>query len=210
MIRRPARIAPGLALVAALAAGTLPAAAFEVPSAAVQIAGAVAAAPEGRRADATVLGYSPDGKFVELRAGTNDLVCLADEPGDERFHVACYHRSLEPYMARGRELRAQGVEDTLAARHAEIEAGRLEMPRQPAIVYTYGGPAAIFDTSTGKLDGGNWLWAIYTPYATEESTGLPTTPQTGGGPWIMRPGTPTAHVMIVQPREPAPKAKDEG
>ena len=75
----------------------------------VQIAGALAAAPEDRREEARGLGYDASGELVELRAGSNDLVCLADEPGDERFHVACYHVSLEPYMRRGRELRAAGA-----------------------------------------------------------------------------------------------------
>ena len=44
-----------------------------------------------------------------LRAGTNDMICLAPKPGAEKFHSACYHKAMEPFMARGRELRGQGV-----------------------------------------------------------------------------------------------------
>jgi hypothetical protein len=42
-----------------------------------QIASAVLAAPEERRAEAAVLGYDAQGKLVTLRKGTNDLICLA-------------------------------------------------------------------------------------------------------------------------------------
>jgi len=177
-----------------------------LPSLEAQIAGAVAAAPEGLREDAAVFGYGSGGEFVSLRAGTNELICLADRPGDELFRVACYHRSLEPYMARGRELRAQGLDGagTINQRHREADAGELEMPAAPAMVYNLGGSLEIFDSETGVVSGGSHVWAVYTPYATEESTGLPTTPQAPGGPWIMRPGTASSHIMIVQPQKPEP------
>ena len=79
------------------------------PSAEQQIAAAVLAAPADMRAGATVLGYAPDGHFTRLRQGSGALICLASDPKGERFHVACYQRSLEPFMARGRALRAKGV-----------------------------------------------------------------------------------------------------
>lgn len=174
-----------------------------------QIAGALAAAPEDRREGATVMGYTDDGELTVLREGTNELICLADEPGDERFHVSCYHRSLEPYMARGRALKAEGLDGTerLRIRHEEADAGELEMPSSPAGLYNLGGGIEICDPETGSVEGGNWVWSIYTPYATEESTGLPTTPQLGGAPWIMRPGTASSHIMVVQPREPQGEAE---
>ena len=182
--------------------------AAEPPGPGLQIAGALAAAPEDRREGATVLGYSPAGELVTLREGSNEIVCLADKPGDERFHVACYHQSLEPYMQRGRELKAEGVEtaESFRIRHEEADAGALEMPAAPAALYNLGGPASIFDPATGEVDGGNWIWVVYTPWATEQGTGLPTTPQAPGAPWIMRPGTASSHIMIVQPRQPEPEA----
>ena len=174
-----------------------------------QISGALAAAPEDRREGATVMGYSAEGTLTTLREGSNELICLADEPGDERFHVSCYHRSLEPYMVRGRALKAEGLDGTerLRIRHEEADAGTLEMPSSPAGLNNLGGPIEIFDPVTGKVDGGNWVWSIYIPYAGEESTGLPTTPQIPGAPWIMRPGTASSHIMVVQPREPKPEAE---
>ncbi|MCP4202638.1 MAG: hypothetical protein GY769_11970 [bacterium] len=183
------------------------AAAEELPAIAnaeQQIASAVAAAPEDRREAATVLGYDSDGTLVELRRGSNEIICLADNPKDDRFQVACYHESLEPFMVRGRELRAQGLGSTeaLSARHAEAEEGKLELPESPAALYNLGGSLDIYDPETGAVGGGHWVWSIYTPYATESSTGLPTTPQAPGAPWIMRPGTASSHIMVVQPREP--------
>ena len=183
-------------------AGTSP----EVPGAEQQIASAVSAAPEDRREAATVMGYSSEGDLMVLREGTNELICLTDKPGDDKFRAACYHQSLEPYMKRGRELRATGIEgaDNLQARHDEADAGKLEMPSAPAALYNLGGSIDIFHPETGEVSGGNWVWSVYTPYATEESTGLPTTPQAPGAPWIMRPGTASSHIMVVQPREEKP------
>jgi hypothetical protein len=171
-----------------------------------QIAGALQAAPEDRREGATVMGYTADGDLEVLRNGTNELICLADQPGDDKFRVACYHKSLEAYMVRGRELRAAGIDgaENLDRRHQEADAGELEMPKDPAALYNLGGPADIFNPETGEVNGGNWVWSIYTPYATEVSTGLPTGPQAPGGPWIMRPGTASSHIMVVQPRQENP------
>lgn len=174
----------------------------EVPPSEIQIAGAIAAAPEDRREGAAVLGYDAAGDLVELRSGGNELICLADKPGDDSFRVACYHESLEPYMQRGRELRAQGLggAENLEQRHKEADEGRLEMPTVPASVYNLGGGLDIFDLETGAVTGGFYVWSVYIPYADEATTGLPTTPQAPGAPWIMRPGTASAHIMVVQPR----------
>lgn len=199
-------------LAAAVTPRPVPAAEpMAVPTVEVQIAAATAAAPEDRRDGARVLGYDASGSLVELRAGSNDLVCLADEPGDETFHVACYHVSLEPYMRRGRELRAAGVTgpENIAERHREADAGELQMPQAPASVYNLGGPAEIFDPATGEISGGSFLWAIYIPYADEASTGLPTSPQRPGAPWIMRAGTASAHIMVAEPRPAPPAAEGE-
>lgn len=199
-----------LSVVCSALCASLGVAAEGVVSTEAQIAGATAAAPEDRRAGAEVLGYDPEGNLVVLREGTNELICLADKPGDESFRVACYHRSLDPYMTRGRELRAEGLDgaETINRRHDEADAGTLQMPQAPASIYNLGGPVEIFDPETGEVNGGNYVWAIYTPYATAEDTGLPTTPQAPGAPWIMRPGTASSHIMVVQPREPQPEAAE--
>lgn len=165
-----------------------------------QIAAAVLAAPEDRRADATVLGYRTGETPEVLRVGTGDLECLADKPGDERFSVACYHTSLAPYMKRGRELGAQGVtgQERLTRRWKEAEAGTLAMPQAPATLYVLTGSG--FDAQHGTVTDAYLRYVVYIPGATAESTGLPLQPASDGGPWIMFPGTPGAHIMINPPR----------
>jgi len=169
-----------------------------VPPAAVQIAAATAPAPAEQRAGATVLGYAADGRLTTLRAGTGDLVCLASDPAADAFHVACYHKSLEPFMARGRELRAKGMSAGAvdSARAAEIAARTLAMPSHPAALYSLTGPAGSVDPTTGAVSGARPLYVVYIPFATAESTGLSPTP-TRGAPWIMFPGTPKAHIMFT-------------
>lgn len=174
-----------------------------IPAPDVQIAAAVLAAPPERRAGATVLGYDPKGVVVTLRAGTNDLVCLADDPQKPKLSVACYHKDLEPFMARGRELAAKGVtgEERENTRWKEIDAGTLKMPREPRTLSVLSGTS--FDPATGQVADAYTRWVVYTPYATAESTGLSPIP-VPGGPWIMNPGKPTAHIMI-SPERPEKK-----
>ena len=173
--------------------------AVSAPPADAQIAAAVLAAPVDRRAAATVLGYDADGKLVTLRKGTNDQICLADDPRDKAFSVACYHQDLEPFMARGRELIAQGTKGAPRedVRWKEIEAGTLKMPREPRTLSVISGSG--FDAATGQITEAYNRWVVYTPFATAEGTGLSTTP-VPGGPWLMFPGKAGAHIMINPPR----------
>jgi hypothetical protein len=83
--------------------------AADIPSKETQIAGAVLAAPAELRDGAAVLGFDAEGKRVMLREGKNELICLAADPAKSTFEVDCYHKDLEPFMARGRELLAQKI-----------------------------------------------------------------------------------------------------
>jgi len=163
-----------------------------------QIAAAISAAPTELRDGAAVWGYKDAKTLVKLREGTNDMVCLANNPASEKqFHVACYHKLLEPFMARGRELRAQGVKDPQVdtVRFKEITTGKLKMPSTPSALYTLTGPPTSFDPASGKVTGAKWLYVVYIPGATEKSTGITEKPAPGV-PWIMYPGTPKAHIMF--------------
>ena len=105
-----------------------------------QIAAAVLPLPADARASATVLGYGADGKLTMLRKGSGAMTCLADDPKLAQFHVACYHDSLEPFMARGRELRASGVTGTQVdtVRFREAKSGNAQAPESPGQpVFTY-------------------------------------------------------------------------
>ena len=79
-----------------------------IPSPDVQIKTAVLAAPADKRDGATVYGYSPKNEFVVLRKGTNELICLTDDPSQKGLSVSCYHRDLDPFMERGRVLKKAG------------------------------------------------------------------------------------------------------
>jgi hypothetical protein len=166
-----------------------------VPDAETQIEAAVQAAPESMRDDATVRGYTDDGTITTLREGSGSLVCLADDPTDDGFHVSCYHESLAPFMQRGRELRQQGMTAVDSVRRAEIENGSLSYPDRPVTLYNFSG---TFDPETRKVKDASRLHVVYVPYATAESTGLPTRPE--GGPWLMEPSQPWAHIMISNPQ----------
>ncbi len=166
----------------------------------VELKTAVAPLPEEYRATATVLAYGADGTLAPVRKGTGEMICLGDDPRDERFHVACYHRSLEAFMARGRELRAQGMEaDAMnVARDEEIVSGKLRMPERPAALYSLSGGADAWNPATGEITGASPLYVVYMPFATPEETGLSTQPKPGA-PWLMFPGQPRAHIMMFPP-----------
>lgn len=168
----------------------------QVPSADAQISAAVQAAPEDLRAGARVIGYNSSQERVTLREGANRLICLADDPSDDEFHVACYHESLEPFMARGRELRSKGMSRTAvdSVRLAEIRSGDLSMPEEPTALYSLSASGSEGDPAQIPSDASR-LHVVYVPYATGESTGLSTQPA-GGRPWLMEPGRPWAHIMI--------------
>ena len=169
-----------------------------IPPAAEQIAAAVLPAPADLRATATVMGYDAGGKLVTLREGSGALKCLASDPRASRFHVACYHKTMEPFMARGRALRADGVKAELvdSVRFSEVKRGRLKMPRQPAVLYSLTGKTGSFDPATGTAPGARQLFVIYVPGATAQSLGISAIPAEGV-PWVMNPGTPKAHIMFV-------------
>ena len=187
----------GASAGAALALPALLVAQGQVLPAAKQIQAAIAAAPAEMRDGAGVWGYNESKKLVKLREAKNDMICLASNPDGKQFHVACYHKLLEPFMARGRELRAQGVKDDQVdtVRFKEITSGKLQMPKTPSALYTLTGPPSSFDATTGKVTGAKWLYVVYIPGATEKSTGITEKPAPGV-PWIMYPGTPKAHIMF--------------
>jgi len=184
-------------LSAAAAAAQGPGIVMAVPAPDRQVAAAVLALPAMMRDSATVLGYREPGSLVELRQGTNGMTCLADNPTDSTFHVACYHESLEPFMARGRALRAAGVTDQVdSARFREIRAGTLAMPRGPAALFSLSGPAGSWNPDSNTVRNGRPLYVVYIAFATPESTGIPAVPGPNQ-PWLMLPGTPKAHIMFV-------------
>lgn len=169
----------------------------------IQIKTAVLAAPEDQRDGAMVYGYDDSGKMIVLREGTNNLVCLADDPNKKGISVSCYSKKLEPFMARGRELIAEGKTEMekREIRQLEADSGKLQMPDAPSMTYIFTGSEEHYDKTSGALKDGKFRYVIYIPYATTESTGLPDKPHAPGMPWLMDPGTHRAHIMITPPNQ---------
>lgn len=156
------------------------------------IAKALSPLPEDLRADATVYTYDEaTGERITLKEGTNHVEC---RPTDAEGFTRC-----NPIYLRGRndlsaKLQAQGLEgDALSAALQEAEdEGRIAPRRFGSLSYRR------FDTP----DRIQYLFVVSLPNATPESLGMPTGPQRDnalagrGTPWMMRPGTPGAHLMI--------------
>ena len=173
----------------------------KIPSAEIQIKQALMAAPEEKREGAKVYGYDSKGAFTVLREGTNEMICLADNPAEKGFSVACYHKDLEPFMKRGRELKGEGKEgkEIMDIRDAETKSGKLKMNTAPSTLYVCTAKDEDCDPVSGAVNNGYLRYVIYIPNATSASTGLPLKPGAPGMPWIMYPGTSRAHIMINPP-----------
>ncbi len=159
---------------------------------------ALQAVPEALRAEATVYGFNDEGEFKVYREGNNHMICLGDDPTKDGFSVAAYHLDLEPFMARGRELKAMGksFKEIFDIREEEVKSSKLQMPDKSTLIVVNG----TFDEQ-GNVSDLSIRYVFYIPFATSESTGLPISPMNAGGAWIMNPGTHRAHIMITPPRK---------
>lgn len=162
---------------------------------------ALSAAPEDLAEGATVYGYNEDGTYRVIREGSNSLFCVSDDPNRDGFEAICFHRDLEPYLSRGRELRAGGMSgrETVNKRGEEIAAGTLSFVSAQSTLYIRYGDEARYDEASGEVLDSRLRYVIYIPDATSESSGLPESPMAPGAPWIMDPGSWRAHIMIVPP-----------
>lgn len=168
------------------------------------IATALMAAPEESRADSKVIGYNMKGEFVTFREGKNEFIVLVDNPKQNGFNAACYHKDLEPFMARGRVLRAEGKnrQEVFDIRETEVKSGKLIIPTGLTL-HIYYGAKTMYDPKTSKVEDARLRYVVYMPWATSESTGLPKRPSAPNHPWIMDAGTHRAHIMI------SPKSEDK-
>jgi hypothetical protein len=154
------------------------------------IAQAVSAAPEELRAGATVVNYDAKGDPVVLRAGTNGVVCTPNQNKDN-YSVNCYAQLLRAQhdlqakeKAEGKDPKTVG-EDVAAA----LASGKLPKPTIGTTMYSLSGKTQA--TARG-------MWVVLVPGMTAAETGLPTKPTAAGTPWLMRAGTPGAHIHIPQ------------
>uniref|UniRef100_UPI0040491712 hypothetical protein n=1 Tax=Fulvivirga sp. TaxID=1931237 RepID=UPI0040491712 len=161
------------------------------------LATALMAAPKASRAGCKVIGYNMAGEFVTLREGDNEFIVLVDDSRQDGFNAACYHKDLEPFMARGRALKAEGktTEEIFAIREEEMKSGKIKIP-MGATLHIYFGANTMYDPATSKVDGAKLRYVVYMPWATGASTGLSESPAAPNHPWLMNPGTHRAHIMI--------------
>ncbi|MGJ1197835.1 hypothetical protein ACR777_17075 [Sphingobacterium spiritivorum] len=163
----------------------------------VQVRVAVQAAPTEFREGAKVYGYDKDGKFTVLREGTNGYICLAPDYKLPLLYAYAYPESLEPFMARGRALIAEGKRrERDKIREEEFKAGKLVIPQQPTMLYAYWGSLDKLDKETGEMADAKRRYVLYVPYAKAADLGLATKPTVPGIPWLMDEGSYKAHIMI--------------
>jgi hypothetical protein len=161
------------------------------------IATALLAAPEESRANCKVIGYNIKGEFVTFREGSNEFIVLVDNSKQNGFNAACYHKDLEPFMARGRALKATGKnsKEIFDIRETEMKSGKLTIPTGSTL-HIYYGAKTRYNQETSEVEGARLRYVVYMPWATSASTGLPKRPSAPNHPWIMNPGTHRAHIMI--------------
>ena len=78
------------------------------------------------------------------------------------------------------------------------------MGKPGSTLHIYSGSNNMYDPQTFKVEGAQYRYVVYLPFATSESTGLPEKPLSSNHPWIMNPGTHKAHIMIT----PLPDEKE--
>jgi hypothetical protein len=174
-------------ILASLAAGTASA-----QSDAELIALAVRPLPEDLKAGATVYRYDAEtGARIVLRQGTNQVECM---PRDDEGFTRCESTRMAPRRDLAARLAAQGVEgEELQAALAKAEAaGTIEPVPYGSILYrAYDEPDRI-----------QLLWVVRLPNATSDQLAMSVASQRDsalagqGLPWMMREGTPAAHLMI--------------
>lgn len=169
----------------------------EIDSDEALLATALMAAPKESRANCKVIGYNMAGDFVTFREGNNQFIVLVDDPKKSGFNAACYHKDLEPFMARGRELRAEGksASEVFDIREEEVKSGKLNIPTGTTL-HIYYGKNTVYNPETSEVADAKLRYVVYMPWATAASTGLPEVPIAANHPWIMNPGTHRAHIMI--------------
>jgi hypothetical protein len=148
--------------------------------------------PDSLKDGATVVSYDPEtGARNVLREGTNVIECQTRNP--ETMFIRCYHEQRGPEYDLRAKLGAQGMSNEDIG--AEVEAARAAgtiPPRPFALDYR------VYEDD----DRIKYLWILRMPDTMSEDLGMPTGSQRDsslagqGLPWMMREGTPNAHLMI--------------
>jgi hypothetical protein len=147
--------------------------------------------PPDLRADATVYEYNDEGVRAVLRQGSNQVECM---PRDENGFTWCYPTSTQLRRDYQAVLAARGLEgeELQAAMRESEEEGKIEPWPAGSMLYRH------YD----KDDRIQLLWVVLLPGMMAEDLGMSLESQRDpslagmGRPWMMREGTPGAHLMI--------------
>jgi hypothetical protein len=161
------------------------------------IAQAVSAVPEELRAGATVVNYDAKGDPVVLRQGTNGVVCTPNQNKDN-YSVNCYAQVLRAQHDLQAKEKAEGKDPQTIAKDVQAASASGQLPKPPMGTTMYSLSGKTQATARG-------MWIVLVPGMTAEQTGLPTKPTAAGTPWLMRAGTPGAHIHMPQPAPMADK-----
>lgn len=156
------------------------------------VAHAVLPLPEDLRDGAQVITYNADGSRKVLRAGSNMMECVTRD--EATGFTRCYHKSLGAQADYRANLSAQGMS------FQEVSAAMVEARENGDV------PATPYGSMMYRLyeeeDRLKLLWVLFLPGATSAELGMSTASQRDpsldgeGLPWMMREGTPSAHLMI--------------
>lgn len=175
----------------ALIAGCLAAMSVGAQSNEELIAQAVQPLPEDLRAGAAVFNYDEDGNRILLRGGSNHVEC---KPRDERGFTLCFGKNTAVRRDYSRKLMQEGLEGEglQAALEAAEAEGKIDPTPFGSLIYR------LYEND----DRIQLLWVVLLPNATAEDLGMSLESQRDnslagmGRPWMMREGTPGAHLMI--------------
>lgn len=155
-----------------------------------QIKDATSALPAALRDGATVISYDSKGLPQVLKQGNNHIFCTDNSTADS-FSASCRGetmRAISDFQAKekadGKDAKAIGA-DTDAA----YSSGKLTRPSAGTTIYNRSGKTQAEARS---------LWVVLMPNVKGEDLGLPTARMNASSPWMMRSGTPGAHIMMPQ------------
>lgn len=155
-----------------------------------QIKVATSALPAAMRADATVISYDSKGLPQVVRQGSNHIFCVNNSTA-EAFSVSCRGDALRAASDFTAKEKAEGKDAKAIQADSEAAYNSGKLMRAPAgtTIYNRGGKTEAEARS---------LWVVLMPNVKGEDLGLPTKRMNASSPWMMRSGTPGAHIMMPQ------------
>jgi hypothetical protein len=155
-----------------------------------QIKAATSALPAALRDGATVISYDSKGLPQVLRQGNNNIFC-ADLSTAEGFNATCRGMPLRAALDFQQKEKAEGKDQKAIGADTDAAYASGKLTRASAGTTIYG--------RSGKTEAeAHSMWVVLMPNVKGEDLGLPTMRVNASSPWMMRSGTPGAHIMMPQ------------